>query len=401
MPARSIAAITFTNKSAREMRERVARRIKGDAAEGLTVSTFHALGLKLLQIDHAKLGLQARLLDLRQRRQQRAAQGPVAAGQQARRDRRRAATWSRARRTPACRRSRRRPRRTARANTKRRRCTRATRRGWPTFNAVDFDDLIRLPLQLLESDAECARAPGASASATCWSTNARTPTTRSTGCSRRWPGRARRFHLRGRRRPVDLRLARRQSGEPDAARAATSRTLQDDQARAELPLQQPHPARGQRADRAQPARTPQEAVERTGRRRADPRLGMQGRRARSRAGRRQIAVTWQQKHKARWSDFAILYRGNLQSRPLEKALRWRACRITSPAAPRSSTAPRSRTRWPSCACSTNPERRRRVPARGQRRPSAKSARPRWRSSAEIAQRAHMLAARRDAQRSAC
>ena len=34
MPAKHIAAITFTNKAAREMRERVAKRIKGDAAEG-------------------------------------------------------------------------------------------------------------------------------------------------------------------------------------------------------------------------------------------------------------------------------------------------------------------------------------------------------------------------------
>ena len=57
MPARRIAAITFTNKSAREMKERVARRLKGDAAEGLTVCTFHALGLKILQLEHAKLGL--------------------------------------------------------------------------------------------------------------------------------------------------------------------------------------------------------------------------------------------------------------------------------------------------------------------------------------------------------
>src|SRR3546814_15073014 len=39
------------------MRERVARRIRGDAGEGLTICTFHALGLKLLQIEHAKLGL--------------------------------------------------------------------------------------------------------------------------------------------------------------------------------------------------------------------------------------------------------------------------------------------------------------------------------------------------------
>src|SRR3546814_12970069 len=52
-----IAAITFTTKSAREMKERVAKRLKGDAAEGLTVCTFHALGLKILQVEHAKLGL--------------------------------------------------------------------------------------------------------------------------------------------------------------------------------------------------------------------------------------------------------------------------------------------------------------------------------------------------------
>ena len=63
-PARRIAAITFTNKSAKEMRERVARRIRGDGAEGLTVCTFHALGLRMLQIEHAKVG---RVLGVRHR----------------------------------------------------------------------------------------------------------------------------------------------------------------------------------------------------------------------------------------------------------------------------------------------------------------------------------------------
>ena len=52
-----IAAITFTNKAAREMRERVARLVKGEAAQELRVCTFHALGLKFLQIEHAKLSL--------------------------------------------------------------------------------------------------------------------------------------------------------------------------------------------------------------------------------------------------------------------------------------------------------------------------------------------------------
>lgn len=57
VPAAKIAAITFTNKAAREMRERVARRVKHEAAQALSVCTFHALGLKFLQIEHARAGL--------------------------------------------------------------------------------------------------------------------------------------------------------------------------------------------------------------------------------------------------------------------------------------------------------------------------------------------------------
>jgi ATP-dependent DNA helicase Rep len=52
-----IAAITFTNKAAREMRERVGKLVSSDDAAALTVSTFHALGLKFLQIEHARAGL--------------------------------------------------------------------------------------------------------------------------------------------------------------------------------------------------------------------------------------------------------------------------------------------------------------------------------------------------------
>ncbi|WP_267118720.1 UvrD-helicase domain-containing protein, partial [Xanthomonas sacchari] len=56
-PSKRIAAITFTNKSAKEMRERVAKRIRSEAADGLTICTFPALGLKLLQLAHAAVGL--------------------------------------------------------------------------------------------------------------------------------------------------------------------------------------------------------------------------------------------------------------------------------------------------------------------------------------------------------
>ena len=52
-----IAAITFTNKAAREMRERVAKLLGEGGAEGLTVSTFHAMGMRFLEIEHAKVGL--------------------------------------------------------------------------------------------------------------------------------------------------------------------------------------------------------------------------------------------------------------------------------------------------------------------------------------------------------
>ena len=52
-----IAAITFTNKAAREMRERAKRLIKGGGADDVAISTFHSLGLKFLQIEHAKLEL--------------------------------------------------------------------------------------------------------------------------------------------------------------------------------------------------------------------------------------------------------------------------------------------------------------------------------------------------------
>lgn len=52
-----IAAVTFTNKAAREMRERVGKLMGADTAEGLTVSTFHQLGLKIIRSERKTLGL--------------------------------------------------------------------------------------------------------------------------------------------------------------------------------------------------------------------------------------------------------------------------------------------------------------------------------------------------------
>jgi ATP-dependent DNA helicase Rep len=155
-PARRIAAITFTNKSAREMRERVAKRIKGDAADGLTVCTFHALGLKILQVEHARVGLRrgfsifdsddvlAQLRDLMPGAKPDAVQAmqslvssvknaglsPEQAAEAARsaREHEAAALYARYQQRLAA------------------------------FNAVDFDDLIRLPVQLLEGSEEAVAA---------------------------------------------------------------------------------------------------------------------------------------------------------------------------------------------------------------------------------------------------
>ena len=56
IPARNIAAVTFTNKAAREMKERVTNLIKGSSTKGLTVSTFHNLGLNIIRKEHKVLG---------------------------------------------------------------------------------------------------------------------------------------------------------------------------------------------------------------------------------------------------------------------------------------------------------------------------------------------------------
>jgi DNA helicase-2/ATP-dependent DNA helicase PcrA len=53
-----ILTVTFTNKAAREMRERVAK-IMGQPAEGLWLGTFHALGARMLRRFADRVGLQS------------------------------------------------------------------------------------------------------------------------------------------------------------------------------------------------------------------------------------------------------------------------------------------------------------------------------------------------------
>ena len=155
-PARRIAAITFTNKSAKEMRERVGKRLKGDAAEGLTICTFHALGLRIVQIECARLGLKrgfsvfdaddaaAQFKDLMPGAKPDAVQAAMSLVSRAKNaglspEQALAAAGS--------------TRELEAAQLYARYQSRLA-----SFNAMDFDDLIRLPVELLENDAEARDA---------------------------------------------------------------------------------------------------------------------------------------------------------------------------------------------------------------------------------------------------
>ena len=54
---KQIAAITFTNKAAQEMRERTKALVGSRAAKELVVSTFHSLGVRILRADGTRIGL--------------------------------------------------------------------------------------------------------------------------------------------------------------------------------------------------------------------------------------------------------------------------------------------------------------------------------------------------------
>ncbi len=52
-----VLAVTFTNKAAREMKERVAKETSEKIADAMTLCTFHSLGVRILREDGEKIGL--------------------------------------------------------------------------------------------------------------------------------------------------------------------------------------------------------------------------------------------------------------------------------------------------------------------------------------------------------
>jgi len=150
---KQIAAITFTNKAAQEMRERAKALVGPRAARELAVSTFHSLGVRMLREDGERIGLKPRfsILDsddvlgvLRE-------VGGCSDNAQARRWQWQISLWKNQGHDSAG---------APAADDDQRIAARVMalyEQRLAAFQAVDFDDLIALPLKLLQRDAE-ARA---------------------------------------------------------------------------------------------------------------------------------------------------------------------------------------------------------------------------------------------------
>jgi ATP-dependent DNA helicase Rep len=152
----AIAAITFTNKAAREMAERLGQLVRLPDQERPLVSTFHSLGVQMLRRDCKRLGLKAsfsildsddalaiiqQALATTDRKLLRAAQSRISLWKNALIEPDDAAAGA--------------------ADEAEHQAARAYREYAATlaaYQAVDFDDLIRLPVRLLREHADAAQA---------------------------------------------------------------------------------------------------------------------------------------------------------------------------------------------------------------------------------------------------
>ena len=154
MAPRHITAVTFTNKAAREMKARVAELLAGGNSRGLNISTFHTLGLNLLKKECRAAGLRPgfSILDTQDSEQllREILLKDEADAQAISLARWQISQWkndlldpeeamSRAEDEPALRHGQ---------------IYAAYQRALAAYNAVDFDDLIQLPVKLLRQQPE-------------------------------------------------------------------------------------------------------------------------------------------------------------------------------------------------------------------------------------------------------
>jgi ATP-dependent DNA helicase Rep len=149
--ANHVAAVTFTNKAAREMKERVGKLLRGNAAEGLTVSTFHQLGLKIIRTERKELGLKSGFSifdgeDTRTLIRDLLIQEHGAEGDQASTIAQRISSWKNDRVLP----EQALATATSPADILCAQAYQRYKRALKAYNALDFDDLILLPTILFE-----------------------------------------------------------------------------------------------------------------------------------------------------------------------------------------------------------------------------------------------------------
>jgi ATP-dependent DNA helicase Rep len=148
---RHIVALTFTNKAAREMSDRVKSLVDSKVSKGLTVSTFHSLGLRFLREEAAQAELKPNFSILDSNDALAIIQELLATTDKARLRavQQNISLWKNALMDPdAAERSAGTPSEVEAARVYR--SYSATLRA---YQSVDFDDLIRLPALLLENNA--------------------------------------------------------------------------------------------------------------------------------------------------------------------------------------------------------------------------------------------------------
>ena len=150
--ARQVVALTFTNKAAREMNERVKQLVDGKLAKGLTVSTFHSLGLRFLREEAVHAGLKPRFSILDSNDALAIIQELLATTDKARLRavQQNISLWKNALMDPdAAERSA-----SSASEAEAAKIYRSYSATLAAYQSVDFDDLIRLPAMLLEQNAE-------------------------------------------------------------------------------------------------------------------------------------------------------------------------------------------------------------------------------------------------------